>query len=238
MKLTILALLLFSSLHPPEDFGTAFQTRQVVIVTSRDWNASVGKLRFYEQQEDGSWTSLLKDAPVVLGKKGMAWGHGLQPSELNTGPMKKEGDGKSPAGIFRITQLFGYGDRAFKMKYLKADSTVFCVDDAGSVYYNQMVNLKDIGKDWNSAEEMKRKDHLYKWGAVVAYNTQPVVKGHGSCIFLHIWRSPASGTAGCTAMTEANLLTILQSMDPAKNPTLLQMPEAELQSLRHRYRFP
>jgi L,D-peptidoglycan transpeptidase YkuD (ErfK/YbiS/YcfS/YnhG family) len=238
MKLSIVALLLFSSLHPPEDFGAAFQTRQLVVVTSRDWNASIGKLSFYEQQEDGSWTFLLKDVPVVLGKKGMAWGHGLQPAELNTSPLKKEGDGKSPAGIFRITHVFGYGDRAFKMKYLKADSTVFCVDDIASVNYNQIVNTQAIDKDWNSAEEMKRKDHLYRWGAVVAYNTQPVIKGNGSCIFLHIWRSPASGTAGCTAMTEVNLVTLLESLDPAKNPTLLQMPERELSSLRNRYRFP
>jgi D-alanyl-D-alanine dipeptidase len=156
----------------------------------------------------------------------------------NVGIPKREGDGKSPAGIFRITSLFGYGDFESKMPYQKADSTVFCVDDATSAHYNRVLSLREVARDWTSAETMRRKDHQYRLGAVVAYNTEPVTPGAGSCIFLHIWRSPGSGTAGCTAMTEVNLLSLVRTLDPANTPTLIQMPEAELQKMRLSYLLP
>mgnify|MGYP002777908601 CR=1 FL=1 len=225
------------ALPQPRPFEAAFRTRQLVMVTASDWNAPTGKLSFYEHTENG-WRFLLKDIPVTLGKKGMAWGKGLHPAEWNVGTQKREGDGKSPAGIFRITSLFGYGDFDSKMPYQKADSTLYCVDDAASVHYNRLVRSGEVTKDWESAETMRRNDHQYKLGAVVAYNTEPVMPGAGSCIFLHIWRSPGSGTAGCTAMTEVNLLSLLRVLDPAKNPTLIQMPEAEWQKVRSRYLLP
>jgi L,D-peptidoglycan transpeptidase YkuD (ErfK/YbiS/YcfS/YnhG family) len=124
------------------------------------------------------------------------------------------------------------------MDYIKADSTLYCVDDVNSVYYNQLVNTTDIERDWNSAEEMRRKDHQYKFGVVVAYNTERVKKGAGSCIFLHIWESPANTTSGCTSMTESNLLTIMQALDKNKNPVLVQMPIKEYNQLKKIYALP
>ncbi len=235
MKTVLILFCLACVLAPqPRDARQVFGTRQLIIVTAADWNASTGTLSFFEHDDTG-WRFLLKDVPVTLGKKGMAWGKGLHPAEWNVGTQKREGDGKSPAGIFRITSLFGYGDFDSRMPYQKADSTLYCVDDAASVHYNRLVRSGEVTKDWESAETMRRKDHQYKWGAVVGYNTGPVIRGAGSCIFLHIWRSPGNGTAGCTALTEVNLLSLLRALDPAKNPTLIQMPEAELLKMRKRY---
>jgi hypothetical protein len=47
---------------------------------------------------------------------------------------------------------------------------------------------------------MLRQDGRYALGAVVAHNSTPPVPGAGSCIFLHVWESPVTPTAGCTAM--------------------------------------
>ena len=65
----------------------------------------------------------------------------------------------------------------------------------------------------------------YDLGVVVAHNSNPVAKGAGSCIFLHIWKDAESGTAGCTAMPRENLETILNRLDAKKNPVLIQLPE-------------
>jgi D-alanyl-D-alanine dipeptidase len=100
-----------------------------------------------------------------------------------------------------------------------------------------VVNRSAIAQpDWNSSEKM-REVSGYRIGAVVAYN-RTRVPGSGSCIFLHVWSGPERGTAGCTAMDEGALKTILESLDQRKRPVLIQMPEANYQSLRKVWRLP
>lgn len=236
----LLSILLIAGFITPqqEDFSKTFQTRQLIVVTSDNWNTTHGRLSFYELNAENKWKPILKDIAVMLGRTGMAWGAGLQPADLNTGKLKHEGDGKSPAGIFKLNRLFSYGEMEARMDHIEADSTLFCVDDVNSAYYNQLVNTRDTEKDWNSAEEMRRTDHQYKFGVVVAYNTEGIKKGAGSCIFLHIWKSPENTTSGCTSMTESNLLTIMQALDKNKNPVLVQMPTKEYSQLKKAYALP
>jgi L,D-peptidoglycan transpeptidase YkuD (ErfK/YbiS/YcfS/YnhG family) len=221
-----------------KDFSQEFQTKQLIVVTAPSWNSIQATLSFYELNAQNKWTAIWKDISVTVGRTGMAWGKGLHPDQLNTGTLKLEGDGKSPAGIFKLTTLFSYGEMESNMNHIQSDSTLYCVDDVTSGYYNQLVSTKNISKDWNSAEDMKRNDVLYKFGVVVAYNTDPVRKGDGSCIFLHIWKSANDATAGCTAMTESNLLKLIQALDKKKNPVLVQVPVAEYAQLKKRYTLP
>ncbi|MEQ1586975.1 MAG: L,D-transpeptidase family protein [Cyclobacteriaceae bacterium] len=239
MKYILLILAFSGFLNPQQqDFSRIFQTQQLIVVTSDTWSTNRGRLSFYELNAENKWKLVLKDIAVMLGRSGMAWGAGLQPTDLNTGTLKHEGDGKSPAGIFKLTRLFSYGEMESSMDYVQADSTLYCVDDVNSAYYNQLVSTRNIDKDWSSAEEMRRTDHQYKFGVVVAYNTEGAKKGAGSCIFLHIWRSPTNSTSGCTSMTESNLLTIMQALDKKKNPVLVQMPVKEYNQLKKIYALP
>ena len=66
---------------------------------------------------------------------------------------------------------------------------------------------------------------------MVDYNRQAPKPGAGSCIFLHVWRSPEKGTAGCTAMAEQDLQAILGWLRNEKNPLLVQMPRAEYEKV-------
>jgi L,D-peptidoglycan transpeptidase YkuD (ErfK/YbiS/YcfS/YnhG family) len=222
----------------PADFTKEFQTQQIIIVTATDKNSTQGALSLYEADANRQWKMVMKDVPIMLGRNGMAWGSGLHPATLNTGELKREGDGKSPAGIYRLNSLFSYGQLESSMPHTQVDSTWYCVDDVNSDYYNRVVTINEVSKDWNSAEDMKRKDHQYKFGVVVAYNTEPVRKSAGSCIFLHIWKSPGETTSGCTSMTEANLLMLIHSLDKTKNPTLVQMPLNEYNQLKKLYKLP
>ncbi|SMO53247.1 L,D-peptidoglycan transpeptidase YkuD, ErfK/YbiS/YcfS/YnhG family [Solitalea koreensis] len=219
------------------DLRKEFGCEQLIIVTSADWQAIQGKMNVYEWK-DNSWNAVMKNIPITLGRTGLAWAKGLQNSKWNTGELKKEGDGKSPAGIFRIGGLFGYGDLETKMNYLKLNQTTFCVDDTASSNYNRIVDTATVSKNWNSAEKMRRNDDLYKYGVLVDYNSENVIEGAGSCIFIHIWRGNDQPTLGCTAMTEANILKLIHFLNKEKKPLLVQMPEKELQEFSKEYKLP
>ncbi|MFY8060617.1 MAG: hypothetical protein ACOVMK_03660, partial [Arenimonas sp.] len=83
----------------------ASEGTQMVIVTTGDWQSPAGRLRTFERQE-GQWRSTGQDFPVSIGKNGAGWGLGLHEPQ-DGGPVKVEGDGKAPAGIFRIGLAFG-----------------------------------------------------------------------------------------------------------------------------------
>ena len=219
---------------------------QLLVVTTADWNAVDGGLYRFERSSSGKWQPVGDAVPVVVGKNGLAWGAGLIPADdLNfsgvTDPIKKEGDGKAPAGVFRLSSTFGYADEktpGWRMPYINLSQTVECVDDPQSKFYNRIVDKSQVSQDWNSSEHMRRDDELYRWGIVVDHNANPVKPGSGSCIFLHMWRGPGQGTVGCTAMARENLESILAWLDPAKKPVLVQLPEAEYSRLRSKLNLP
>lgn len=198
---------------------------QVLLVLPPSIQSITGGLWMLERAgADEAW--MAKDAPiaVALGRNGLAWGIGLhQAKPPAVFAMKREGDGCSPAGIFRLPFAFGYAENAgeFKLPYRRVTGTMFGIDDVKSRYYNQVVDTAEAARDWTSDETMLRADGLYRLGIFVAHNpgNEP---GAGSCIFLHLWRGPGSATAGCTAMAEADLLPILRWLDPEKKPLLVQ----------------
>lgn len=215
------------------------QCGQLVLVVGDGWNGSSATLVRYVRTESG-WKGVGDPVPVVLGRNGLGWGRGLhEPSA--TGPQKREGDGRAPAGLFRITSLFGVAaakPAEFHMFYQPLSAGVECVDDTGSRFYNRTVNAADVEVDWRSSEKMSRVLPFYRWGANVAHNTSPAVPGGGSCIFLHIWGGPAVPTSGCTAMAEEQLLDLLRWLDEAKNPMLAQLPREEYPRLRAEWGLP
>lgn len=220
---------------------------QILVVTTQDWNADDGVLQAYERPHAHKrWKAVAGPIPVVVGENGLGWGVGLtsasdEKSRKASDPVKREGDGKSPAGIFRLSTSFGYAAEkraGWKMPYMHLAPTVECVDDARSKFYNRVLDRATVTPDWNSSEHMLRSDELYKWGLVVDHNTDPVVPGVGSCIFMHIWMGPGQGTTGCTAMTEEHLEGVLAWLDPAKNPLLVQLPRGEYKKLRRHWKLP
>ena len=233
----ISSFLLMLFFNKPEDLHTLFKSSQLIVVTSGSWNKIEGEMNVYEY-ESGVWKLVLKDIPIVTGRSGMAWGKGLHPTKLNKGRLKKEGDGNSPAGIFYLSGLFGYEEINAKMTSLKVDLQTFCVDDSKSVFYNQIVKTDTVKKDWDSAETMRMKSDVYKYGIFVDYNTKPATPNGGSCIFMHIWSGSKSPTAGCTAMKETDILKLIDFLDQKKNPILVQLPRSEYDQMKHLYKLP
>jgi L,D-peptidoglycan transpeptidase YkuD (ErfK/YbiS/YcfS/YnhG family) len=128
-------------------------------------------------------------------------------------------------GVFPLTESFGYDERPTgKMPYLYADEQLICVDDPGDPRYNRIITL--AGELPKSFERMRRADGVYRHGAVIGYNGSGE-KGRGSCIFIHLNHPDKRPTSGCTAMDESPLVELLQWLDPAKHPQILQIPKSE-----------
>ena len=151
-----------------------------------------------------------------------------KPSQL--APRKKEGDGKSPAGIYPITAIFGLNalneTGPYKMPYLHFSKSMQGVEDPSSQYYNQIVDTERIEKTWNSAE-MLGSIPAYEYGAVIGFNENPTCSDSGSCVYIHLWEDRSIPTAGCTAMSKENLLKVLKWMNSKQNPLIVQLTEQE-----------
>ncbi|MEN3370554.1 MAG: zinc D-Ala-D-Ala dipeptidase [Verrucomicrobiota bacterium] len=219
------------------------RSRQCIVVVTENWSVTTGVLRAFERSgSSGRWKPRDAVVPVVGGKKGLGWGRGLVAIEASGEPMKIEGDNRAPAGIFRLRSAFGYAPARsagwMKLPYLALSKQIEGVDDPGSRYYNQLVDRSKVARvDWRTSEQMLRNDDLYKWGIVVEHNPAAQA-GAGSCIFLHVWKGPASPTAGCTAMPENELVKLLRWLDPAEHPILVQMPRANYPAFQSKFGLP
>lgn len=223
-------------------------SRQLIVVTTANWNEVNGRLRRYERSEtNGVWREIGSAISVVVGRNGMAWGRNgsddwsklARPND----PVKKEGDGRSPAGIFKLSSAFGYAAKEqagrVKLPYVQATKTLECVDDPQSKNYNRVIERGSVSNpDWNSSEQMRRNDDQYRWGVIVDHNYARPEAGCGSCIFLHIWSGAGKGTAGCTAMESAKMEELLFWLDPQKQPVIVQLPQAEFDRLRESWKLP
>jgi D-alanyl-D-alanine dipeptidase len=230
------------------------QSTQMIVVTTSDWNSVDGRLERYERATPReTWRPVSEPISIVVGKNGLGWGIGVTATDDPevpgpSDPVKKEGDGKAPAGVFALGTAFGYAPQplpGLKMPYLNLTPSIECVDDVGSKFYNRVVDRANVAPDWKSSEQMRSAGESYRWGIVVDHNgtvaevnTRPPKPGGGSCIFLHIWRSAGQGTVGCTAMPQSELETLLTWLDPTRRPLLVQLPAPAYGRLMHRWRLP
>jgi len=238
LVLGIAALLLGGCAFPapqstaaPVPSGPLDTSRQLVVVTAADWSATAGTMQRFERESAAQqWRPIGEAFPIVLGTSGLAWGRGTHGDTPSAEYRKREGDGKSPAGIFALSAVFGYapaaqaGPAARAMPYVQATTATECVDDSASTHYNRVLQRTGAAVDWNSAEHMRRDDDLYRLGIVVDHNTAPAQPGAGSCIFIHIWQGPGSTTDGCTAGDPANIAALAAWLDQARAPRLVQLP--------------
>ena len=214
-------------------------SRQMLLVTSAGWEATQGTARRYERTGVGSaWHPQGAAFPVSLGRAGLAWGQGLHTRPNH--PRKREGDGRAPAGVYRLREAVGYAAApapGVRLPYRVATKTLRCVDDPASTAYNTLKE-DSPARDWTSAEDMRRTDDLYRWVIWVGHNDAPPQPGGGSCIFLHLRAAPDATTAGCTAMDEAPMAELLAWLSPAARPVLVQLPEDERRRLSEAWGLP
>lgn len=183
------------------------EVKQVLAVADPGPDKVESLLWGFEKTIEG-WKARKGPFPVVLGRGGVA---GFDE--------KREGDGRTPRGVFALGPVFGYAAAiATRMPYRQATAEDVWIDDSSSHLYNQWVRGIPAVE---SFEKMRREDNLYQLGVVIRYNADPVVAGRGSAIFLHIWKGPGQPTSGCIAMAPADLAAIVHWLDPEHNPWIV-----------------
>ena len=123
---------------------------------------------------------------------------------------KKEGDGRTPAGLWPMREVFYRPDRGsvpetvLPLQAMQPDDA-WC-DLIGDPKYNQRIKLPYATLD----ERLWREDHLYDIVVPLGYNDAPIIQGKGSAIFLHLARPDFSPSAGCVTLAKQDLLTVLR----------------------------
>lgn len=143
--------------------------------------------------------------PVALGRSGIA-------------ADKREGDGRTPAGRWRILALLyrpDHGPRPVSRlpaRTIRPDDG-WC-DDRADRRYNRPLTLPIGGARKVSHEKMWRDDTLYDLVLVIDHNQRPRIAGRGSAVFVHLARPGFKPTEGCVALRRADMKRLLARLRP------------------------
>ena len=189
------------------NLNAAADAEQLAIVSGT--HGSNARFSLHEKV-DGEWREIIS-CPAFIGKKG--WGK------------TKEGDMKTPKGIYTFTMAFGIKeDPGCQMEYTQVDNSHYWVGDSSSEYYNQFVSTRDYDDfNKNDSEHIIDYDLAYKYCLNISYNDDGT-PGKGSAIFLHC-QTKNKFTAGCVAIPEEAMITVMKNvkagcvvvMDSSKN---------------------
>jgi L,D-peptidoglycan transpeptidase YkuD (ErfK/YbiS/YcfS/YnhG family) len=132
--------------------------------------------------------------------------------------LKREGDGATPAGRYRLLYLYFRHDRTLPpptrlpLRAMRRHDS-WCEDPADG-RYNCPVRLPPDAAGAAAHDAMWRSDHLYDVVGVLDWNLSPRVRGRGSAIFLHLCRPGYRPTAGCIALQRRHLALLLAAAGP------------------------
>jgi L,D-peptidoglycan transpeptidase YkuD (ErfK/YbiS/YcfS/YnhG family) len=123
---------------------------------------------------------------------------------------KKEGDNKTPKGIFKIENLYFRKDRKEKpltlLKCIEIRKDMGWCDDINfPKKYNKLFKIEKKIRH----EKLKRRDNKYDFLIPIQYNFKKPITGIGSCIFIHLTKD-YKPTAGCIALKEKDFLIMLK----------------------------
>lgn len=142
--------------------------------------------------------------PCALGRSG-------------TTARKREGDGATPIGAFRVLHGYvnrgrwGIPPRAVLPLRGAGVSDGWC-DAVGDANYNRFIRLPYPA----SAETLVRGDRLYDAVIVLDYNVRERIQGRGSAIFFHVAKPGYPPTEGCIAVSPRDMRRLLPLLRPGR----------------------
>ncbi len=191
---------------------------QILLCYNKDSKKNEASLVGFERKND-SWVIVFPEVEVNIGTKGFA--------EFQK---KIEGDMKIPTGVFPIGYAFGYKrDIVSKMPFIVLTNNHIWITDPESPKYNQIITDQPQTPKY---EKMIEPNRLNKYGIIINYNMNPVQKGKGSAITIHIQRRKKFATAGCISLDESNIKKLIEWIDPTKKPIIAMGTINDLKYLR------
>lgn len=139
--------------------------------------------------------------PVVLGRAGIR-------------ANKREGDGATPRGRFRLRRLWWRADRnprpSTLLPAVRIDPHIAWSENTTDRRYNRPFRRSAT----EPGDRLWRDDHVYDFIIEIDHNTRPRIAGRGSAVFLHLARPNLSPTAGCVAFMVDDLRRLLGRLGP------------------------
>ncbi len=198
----------------PERITGVGTANQVVVVSTPHYGDTVATLVAFPRSGSG-WTQVFGPWQADIGYNGFA-----PPGQ------KREGDGRTPSGSYSFGFFFGVdANPGVQFSYRPVTGTnIVWDDDPSSPLYNQWVD--DDSQNPGANPEPMDDVPAYDYGAVIDYNTDPVVPGVGSAIFLHV--AFGAPTVGCVALPTSELLDVLRWLAPGQQPRIIMGTEAAM----------
>jgi len=147
---------------------------------------------------DGKWQTVLR-AYCGYGRNGFTL-------------RKKEGDGKTPIGVFPLEMAFGTTPIETALPYKKIGPDSYWSGEKED--YNTWVDVAPASRSMQASEHLADYPVQYKYAMSIGYNTQNPKFGAGSAIFLHCKGPKGWPTAGCISVKESTMLELMQRIQP------------------------
>lgn len=130
---------------------------------------------------------------------------------------KIERDGKTPIGKYELGLCFGTHNKSEVLieNYIKINDFLYWVDDVKSKYYNQLVDIREVEKDWKTAEHLIEYPEQYEYAIEIKTNKNNIPR-KGSAIFLHC--SVGKPTSGCVAIEREKMQQIFCCLKSTEKP--------------------
>jgi L,D-peptidoglycan transpeptidase YkuD (ErfK/YbiS/YcfS/YnhG family) len=177
--------------------------RQLITVTAAAYGDTYATLTAYQSTGHG-WRRVFGPWAARIGRNGFA-----------AQGDKREGDGRTPSGAYRLNFVFGVGPNpGVRLPYRRIHPYDYWDDDPASPRYNEWVDARRASPG-ASPEPMDVS--AYDYGVAIGYNTART-PGLGSAIFLHL--NIGIATAGCVTLPPGELLPLLRWLNPARSPQI------------------
>ena len=175
------------------------QAKQLFVVAA--YGTTTAWISLHEQDETGAWKMILS-TPGYVGRNGLG--------------KTKEGDGKTPVGVFSFNRAFGVApDPGCAIPYVQADeNTCWSGDGREGMRYNELVSLTDY-PDLNREDSEHILDYTYEYQYClnISYNAE-CIPGLGSAIFLHCLGNRKPYTGGCVAIPMEQMFFVMRHVSP------------------------
>jgi L,D-peptidoglycan transpeptidase YkuD (ErfK/YbiS/YcfS/YnhG family) len=183
--------------------------KQLVTVVAPRRTSTRGALRLW-RRSGRCWRAVAGPWPAWLGQRGVS-------------SHKHEGDRTTPAGAFGFGRVMYGLDPNPGVRYAYRD--IVCgdwwVEDPRSPWYNRFHHVRCGARPpfRVTSEDLSRSPRAYRHFAVIRYNSDPIVPGRGSGIFLHA--STGRPTLGCVGLPLPRLLIVLRWLRPRSAPLMV-----------------
>jgi L,D-peptidoglycan transpeptidase YkuD (ErfK/YbiS/YcfS/YnhG family) len=191
----------------PLGYSTGAATR-VITVVAPSTGSTTAVLSAWSKAPGGGWLRYGSAVTAHVGSDGLT----TQPSESKSA---------TPIGSFTLTEAFGaLANPGTALPYIQTDAADWWISQSGSLYNtHQHCSSGCSFTQGNPNEHLRYETPFYNYAVVIDYNRFPVRQGAGSAFFLHV--TDGAATAGCVAIPQATLVTLMRWLTPAAQPRIL-----------------